>query len=246
MIPCGLVLRSVGYRGVPLPGVPFDERRGTIPNDGGRVLDDGGRCRRVLRRLDQARPERRDRHEQEGRDRDGRAAARGRARRACSTPERRRRRSRTLLPERGADFVEYAGWQAIDAHERSAGEPHGRPRVKLRDVGRAAARRPRARRPVNYASNVNDTAQRARALGRRDDARRSGTSRSPASRSLRRSRAGSAGSRPPPRASTPSWGCSTPRRQSASPPPPTVSRPASSTTSSRSTSSRPARAPRRT
>ena len=30
VIPCGLVLRSVGYRGVPIPGVPFDERSGTI------------------------------------------------------------------------------------------------------------------------------------------------------------------------------------------------------------------------
>ena len=37
---CGLVLRSIGYRGVPLPGVPFDERRGVIPNEGGRVLDE--------------------------------------------------------------------------------------------------------------------------------------------------------------------------------------------------------------
>src|SRR5205085_6773877 len=37
VIPCGLVLRSVGYRGVALPGLPFDERRGTIPNDCGRV-----------------------------------------------------------------------------------------------------------------------------------------------------------------------------------------------------------------
>src|SRR5690348_14906991 len=36
-IPCGLVLRSVGYQGVALPGVPFDERRGVIPNTGGRV-----------------------------------------------------------------------------------------------------------------------------------------------------------------------------------------------------------------
>ena len=36
-IPCGLVLRSVGYKGVALPGVPFDERTGTIPNDRGRV-----------------------------------------------------------------------------------------------------------------------------------------------------------------------------------------------------------------
>ena len=39
VIPCGIVFRSVGYRGVPLPGLPFDEERGTIPNDGGRVLD---------------------------------------------------------------------------------------------------------------------------------------------------------------------------------------------------------------
>jgi ferredoxin--NADP+ reductase len=35
----GLVFRSVGYRGVPVPGVPFDERRGVIPNDKGRVID---------------------------------------------------------------------------------------------------------------------------------------------------------------------------------------------------------------
>ncbi len=35
----GLVFRSIGYRGVALPGVPFDERRGVIPNDHGRVID---------------------------------------------------------------------------------------------------------------------------------------------------------------------------------------------------------------
>ncbi len=38
-LPVQLVFRSVGYRGVPLPDVPFDERRGVIPNQGGRVLD---------------------------------------------------------------------------------------------------------------------------------------------------------------------------------------------------------------
>ena len=38
-----MVLRSVGYRGVPLPGVPFDEKRGVIPNDEGRVLNEAGR-----------------------------------------------------------------------------------------------------------------------------------------------------------------------------------------------------------
>ncbi|CAM5302276.1 NADP oxidoreductase [Streptomyces spiroverticillatus] len=36
-----LVLRSVGYRGVPLPGLPFDERGGTVPHAGGRVLREG-------------------------------------------------------------------------------------------------------------------------------------------------------------------------------------------------------------
>jgi ferredoxin--NADP+ reductase len=41
VVPVGLVLRSVGYRGVAVPGVPFDERRGTVPNAGGRVLDPG-------------------------------------------------------------------------------------------------------------------------------------------------------------------------------------------------------------
>ena len=44
VIECGLVLRSIGYRGVALPGVPFDERRGLIRNEGGRVIDDAGPC----------------------------------------------------------------------------------------------------------------------------------------------------------------------------------------------------------
>jgi len=41
-IPCGIVFRSVGYHGVALRGVPFDERAGTMPNAGGRVLDETG------------------------------------------------------------------------------------------------------------------------------------------------------------------------------------------------------------
>ena len=39
VISCGLVIRSIGYRGVPLAGIPFDERRGLISNLGGRVLE---------------------------------------------------------------------------------------------------------------------------------------------------------------------------------------------------------------
>jgi ferredoxin--NADP+ reductase len=42
-VPADLVVRSVGYRGIPLPGLPVDERTGTVPHDDGRVLRDGHR-----------------------------------------------------------------------------------------------------------------------------------------------------------------------------------------------------------
>ena len=96
----------------------------TIPNEGGRV--EPGALRR---RLDQARPERCDRDEQEGRDRDRRAAARGRpGGTAVRTDE---GTLEQLLEARGVEAVMYAGWEAIDHAERAAGEPHGRPRIKL-------------------------------------------------------------------------------------------------------------------
>lgn len=41
-LPVGLVFRSVGYRGVPLAGVPFDARKHVISNVGGRVVDESG------------------------------------------------------------------------------------------------------------------------------------------------------------------------------------------------------------
>src|SRR5690606_28770154 len=39
-VPVQAVYRAVGYFGSPLPGIPFDERRGVIPNREGRVIDD--------------------------------------------------------------------------------------------------------------------------------------------------------------------------------------------------------------
>ena len=38
---CGAFFRSVGYRGLPIAGVPFDDWSGTFPNDGGRIESDG-------------------------------------------------------------------------------------------------------------------------------------------------------------------------------------------------------------
>jgi len=46
-LPVGLVFRSVGYRGVPLPGVPFNDSWGVILNERGRVLDPETRQPRV-------------------------------------------------------------------------------------------------------------------------------------------------------------------------------------------------------
>ncbi len=42
VIDCELVLRAIGYRGQPIPGVPFDDRRGIIPNVAGRVKNGQG------------------------------------------------------------------------------------------------------------------------------------------------------------------------------------------------------------
>lgn len=42
-IDVGMVFRAVGYRGIPLPGLPFDKRSHLISNKGGRVIDDSGK-----------------------------------------------------------------------------------------------------------------------------------------------------------------------------------------------------------
>jgi len=143
VIPCGLVLRSVGYRGVPLPGVPFDERTAVIPNVAGRVA---GASRTYCAGWIKRGPSgvigtnKKDATETiEHLLADARAGEL-RARDARDLAE--------VLREKGADFVEYDGWQAIDAAERAAGEPLGRPRVKLTawerllETGRRVASKP--------------------------------------------------------------------------------------------------------
>ena len=41
-LPCRLVLRSIGYESLPIPGVPFDAKRAVVPNRGGRVVASAG------------------------------------------------------------------------------------------------------------------------------------------------------------------------------------------------------------
>jgi ferredoxin/flavodoxin---NADP+ reductase len=132
---CGLVFRSVGYRGVGLPELPFEERRGTILNDRGRVVDADGNhvaatyCAGWIKRGPTGiiGTNKKDATEtvthlledvHEG----------GLTHREEVTAE----AVEALLAQRDARAVMYPGWTSIDELERAAGEKLGRPRVKLR------------------------------------------------------------------------------------------------------------------
>jgi ferredoxin--NADP+ reductase len=129
-IDCGLVFRSVGYRGVPLSELPFDERRGTIHNEGGRVVDASGvYCAGWIKRgptgiIGTNKKDATETVESLLEDvRDGRVVHADDATAEAVD---------ALLAERGVQPVLYAGWVGIDELERAAGEKLGRPRVKLR------------------------------------------------------------------------------------------------------------------
>jgi ferredoxin/flavodoxin---NADP+ reductase len=131
VISCGLVFRSVGYRGVGVPGAPFDESAGTMPNDGGRVLDEHGvpvpglYCAGWIKRgpTGVIGTNKKDATETvEALLEDARAGR---------LPQGAHGTIDELLAERGSAVVTYAGWEAIDAEEKARGEPQGRPRVKL-------------------------------------------------------------------------------------------------------------------
>jgi ferredoxin/flavodoxin---NADP+ reductase len=132
---CGLVLRSVGYTGIPIEGVPFEERRGLILNEGGRVLDSHDAGHKVG-------------HYTAGWIKRGPSGVIGTnkkdsqetvdhlladvAEQKLLDPERPDPAAvEELLSERGVRFVSFEDWQAIDQAEVGRGEPHGRPRVKF-------------------------------------------------------------------------------------------------------------------
>lgn len=134
-IPAGLVFRSVGYHGVPLPGLPFDERSGTVPNDRGRVLGapdgaplDGLYVSGWIKRgptgvIGTNKP---DALETVERLREDREAGRS------LFPEAPQREAiDALLATRGLRAVSYAQWEKLDALEIARGAAAGRPRLKF-------------------------------------------------------------------------------------------------------------------
>jgi ferredoxin--NADP+ reductase len=146
-IEAGLAFRAIGYRGIPLAGVPFDERAAVIPNSDGRVLDpDAGEPLAGeyvvgwIKRGPSGVIGTNKRDAQEtvnalladlGLD-DSDTAAGGSAQHVPSTAD--AAAVEELLISRQPDLVTYAGWEAIDRYERALGESAGRPRIKLTTI----------------------------------------------------------------------------------------------------------------
>ncbi|MCW2549399.1 MAG: NADPH-dependent glutamate synthase beta chain-like oxidoreductase [Mycobacterium sp.] len=130
-LPAQMVLRSVGYRGEGMAGLPFDERSGTIPNEAGRVMDDGEHLSGVY---------------VAGWIKRGPTGVIGTNKSDASetiasliadapslpkAPERDPQTLLKLLADRGVDVVDWEGWVGIDEAEIALGVAQGRERVKI-------------------------------------------------------------------------------------------------------------------
>ncbi|MGV0771793.1 MULTISPECIES: FAD-dependent oxidoreductase [Mycobacterium] len=131
-LPVQLVVRAVGYRGVATPGLPFDERSGTIPHTAGRI--DGSRNEYVVGWIKRGPSGVIGSNKKDSQDTVDTLLDDLRAR---GVDERGADYATALaewLLEHQPELVTGEHWQLIDAHERAAGEPLGRPRVKLASV----------------------------------------------------------------------------------------------------------------
>jgi ferredoxin/flavodoxin---NADP+ reductase len=133
-IECGLVLRSVGYRAVPLPDVPFDERYHVLPNVDGRVLDSDGTPLPGIYTVGWIKRGPTGILGTNKRDAHATVTCLVEDIRAGRLPERSeadRDAFDSLVRERKPGLVTADGWHAIDKHERRTGHDAKRPRVKL-------------------------------------------------------------------------------------------------------------------
>ncbi|WP_413318463.1 FAD-dependent oxidoreductase [Agrococcus sp. 1P02AA] len=130
-IPVQAVYRAVGYFSSPLPGVPFDELRGVIPNIAGRVQDGtrpmpgmyatGWIKRGPVGLIGHTKSDAKETIEQLLGDEH-----------SWWTPEAYDEQAvPRLLEERGVAWTDIAGWIRLDEHEMGLGEPHGRARIKV-------------------------------------------------------------------------------------------------------------------
>lgn len=131
-IPVQAVYRAIGYFGSPLPGIPFDERRGVIPNREGQVLDDDDQLVHGVyttgwikrgpvgligsTKSDAMETVKHVIHDQA----------------SWWSPEHPEPEAIIeLLRGRGVEYTNLAGWHALDLHELALGEAAGRTRIKV-------------------------------------------------------------------------------------------------------------------
>lgn len=130
-LPCGIFFRSVGYKGVAISGVPFDEAKGTFPNNEGRILNNGQvalglyaagwikrgpsgvigtnkpdseeTVKKILEDVPQLNP--------------------------CSSPH--AQALNEFLIKKGVRAITFEDWKKIDTAEMERGKPFGKPREKF-------------------------------------------------------------------------------------------------------------------
>ena len=128
---CGLVFRSIGYRGVAIPGLPFDETLGTVPHAGGRVLDGAAMLPGMyvtgwLKRgptgiIGTNRADSVETVESLLAD----------LSKGCDREKRGAEAVGELLERRGVRVFNYQNWSILDTAEISRGKPKGKPREKF-------------------------------------------------------------------------------------------------------------------
>jgi ferredoxin--NADP+ reductase len=131
-VPAQLVVRAVGYRGVPTPGLPFDEKSGTIPHTSGRI--EGRRNEYVVGWIKRGPTGVIGSNKKDSQDTvDTLLSDLSEADLAGVDADYAEKLVEWLL-ERQPKLITDDHWKLIDEHERSAGRPHGRPRVKVTSV----------------------------------------------------------------------------------------------------------------
>lgn len=138
LIPAGMILRSVGYKGVALPDVPYDDRLGTINNRDGRVIDRasgnpvsgeyvvGWAKRGPTGIIGTNKPDAAQTVEMLIADLSSLTPA----------PERDRDAIERLLQSRGVHHVTVEGWRVLDRLETLLGSGSGRPRIKFTSIAK--------------------------------------------------------------------------------------------------------------
>jgi len=131
-VPVQAVYRAVGYFGSPLPGIPFDDERGVIPNHEGQVLDHrnelvpgvyatGWIKRGPVGLIGHTKSDAMETISHLVKDQAN----------WWSPAEPDEDAVTRLLEERGVAYTDLEGWHRLDAHEIALGEPHGRARIKV-------------------------------------------------------------------------------------------------------------------